>query len=118
MKQNVKILRKFDREKQRYDAKIAAGKKPGFELAPPAVIDLELIKGNIDHLLNRLAEHYKTLLVEEQKRDFEAGTVGCVDYLMENASGVTNRVTHRVAKHRAIRLMEEVGIAEPHKRYK
>ncbi len=34
-----------------------------------------------------------------------------------NASGVVRKVTKSVAKQKAIKLMEEVGIAEPRKRY-
>ena len=36
---------------------------------------------------------------------------------MHSASGVVAKVTKRIAKARAIKLMEEVGIAEPRKRY-
>ena len=41
-----------------------------------------------------------------------------IDFLKQNASGVVNRVTKSIAKHRAIKLMEEVGIPEERKRYR
>ena len=40
-----------------------------------------------------------------------------IDYLKEKAAGVVHKVTQGMAKHRAIKLMEEVGIPEPRKRY-
>ena len=40
-----------------------------------------------------------------------------IDHLKANASGVVNKVTKKIAKVRAIKLMEEVGIAEPRRRY-
>ena len=41
-----------------------------------------------------------------------------IDYLKENASGVVHKVTQDMAKHRAIKLMEEVGIPEPATRFR
>ncbi len=117
-KANVKVLRKYNREKRKYDAMVARGKTPDFELADAAVTDLELIKANIARLINRLVEHYNDLLKAADKRDYAAETVAVIDYLKENASGVVAKVTRQIAKHRAIKLMEEVGIAEPHKRYR
>ncbi len=41
-----------------------------------------------------------------------------IDYLKAKASGVVYKVTRRMAKTRALKLLEEVGIPEPRKRYK
>ncbi|MBQ3571213.1 MAG: ABC transporter ATP-binding protein, partial [Clostridia bacterium] len=40
-----------------------------------------------------------------------------IDYLKEKAAGVVHKVTKAMAKHRALKLMEEVGIPEPRKRF-
>ena len=40
-----------------------------------------------------------------------------IDFLKANASGVVAKVTKRMAKNKAIKLMEEVGISEPRKRF-
>ena len=117
IKANVKVLRKHAREVRKHDRIVASGKKPGWEVADAAVTDLNLIKDNIAHLIHRLVEHYNEVMTEENKTDFQTATVNVIDYLMENAAGVVNKVTPRIAKHRAIKLMDEVGIAEPHKRY-
>ena len=118
VKENVKILKKYEKEKQRYESILAKGKKPGWELADAGVTDLELIKENIEHLINRLIDHFKEILESNGHRDYSSETIAVIDYLKENASGVVAKVTRQIAKHRAIRLMEEVGIAEPHKRYR
>ncbi|MCD7755187.1 MAG: ABC transporter ATP-binding protein [Firmicutes bacterium] len=76
-----------------------------------------MVKDNIARLLNRQIDHYESLLAEKEKRDYQQQTVDVIDYLKTNASGVVAKVTRNIAKRRAIKLMDEVGIAEPHKRY-
>ena len=115
---NKKAIAKYNREKRRYDRVRAKGKQAGWELAEANVTDLELIKENIAHLIDRLVEHYRSVIEGADSRDYRAETVNVIDYLMHNASGVVDKVTRTIAKHRAIRLMDEVGIAEPHKRYR
>ena len=115
---NVGILRRYEKEKRKYDAILAKGGKPDWELADAAVTDLELIKANLSHIIDRLVEHYQTVLKAADSRDYHTETIGAIDYLMENASGIVDKVTPRIARHRAIRLMEEVGISEPHKRFR
>ncbi|HIS92080.1 MAG TPA: ATP-binding cassette domain-containing protein [Candidatus Alectryocaccomicrobium excrementavium] len=115
---NRKALARYQREKRKYDRIMARGKQAGWELAEANVTDLELIKANIDRLIQRLQHHYEAALNGASGRDYRRETVDMIDYLMHNASGVVDKVTRSVAKHRAIRLMDEVGIAEPHRRYR
>ena len=61
--------------------------------------------------------HYEELLAKRADRNFDSETIGAIDHLMTNASGVVEKVTKRIAKNRAIKLMDEVGIADPHRRY-
>ncbi len=117
IKKNKKAEAVHARDQRRYDRQVKRGKKPTWEVADAAVTDLLMIKGNIAHLIDRLTEHYRENITADEKRDYDSETIRVIDYLKENASGVVAKVTRRVAKDRAIRLMEEVGIAEPHKRY-
>lgn len=117
-KANVGILRRHEKEKRKYEEMIAKGGKPDWEVAEAAVTDLELIKTNLSHIISRLVEHYQKVLDAAGNRDYHAETIAAIDYLMENSSGIVDKVTPRIAKHRAIRLMEEVGISEPHKRFR
>ncbi len=115
---NVKAQRVHDRDQKKYDRIVSKGKKPEWEVADAAITDLNLIKENIVTIISRLVDHYDELLEAYPSRNFDKETVAVIDYLKENASGVVDKVTRRIAKHRAIKLMDEVGIAEPHKRYR
>ncbi len=114
---NAQAEKVHDRNQRKHDRLVAKGKNPDWEVAAAAIIDQEQVKENIVHLINRLVDHYQKILAEGEKRDLTAATIEAIDYLMENASGVVAKVTRRIAKSRAIKLMDEVGIAEPHKRY-
>jgi len=117
VKKNVKAQKLHDEDQKKYDKLVAKGKTPDYEVAAAAIIDLDLVKNNIVHIIERLADHYDQLLAARSQRDFDAETIEAIDYLKANASGVVDKVTPRIAKDRAIKLMTEVGIAEPHKRF-
>ena len=106
-----------DRDQKKYDRLIAKGKTPDWEVAAAAITDLELVKNNILHLIDRLVAHYQAQLAKRGEHDYDAEAVASINFLKTNASGVVAKVTRRIAKDRAIKLMTEVGIAEPHKRY-
>ncbi len=114
---NAREEKIYQRNKRKHDRLVAKGKNPDWEVAAAAVTDLEMVKGNIVHLVNRLIKHYEELLDNRAQRDYAAETIDSVNYLQANASGVVAKVTRRVAKARAIKLMNEVGIAEPHRRF-
>lgn len=114
---NAKAEKIYRRNKAKYDRLEKRGKTPSWTVAAASVTDLDLVRNNICHLVTRLAEHYEEILSQRRNRDFERETVAMIDYLKENATGVVAKVTKRIAKARAIKLMEEVGIAEPRKRY-
>ena len=114
---NKKAQRVHDKDQRKYDRLVAKGKTPDWEVAAAAVTDLELVKSNICHIIDRLVAHYEDRLAKRDGRDFAAETVAVIDYLKTNASGIVAKVTPRIAKNRAIKLMDEVGIAEPHKRF-
>jgi len=114
---NARAVKVHQKDQRKYDKLVAQGKTPDWEVAAAAVTDLELVKSNIAHLIERLIAHYEQLLSKRGERDFVRETVAAIDYLKTNASGTVAKVTPRIARDRAIKLMEEVGIAEPHKRF-
>jgi len=114
---NAAAQRKYNKEKAKFDRLIARGKTPDYEVAAAALTDQELVKSNIVRLLERLAEHYEELLSKRGEHDFDKETVAAIDYLMSNATGAAAKVTKNMARDRAIKLMDEVGISEPRKRY-
>ena len=114
---NAKANKAHDKDQRKHDKLVARGKTPDWEVAAAATVDMDLVKQNIDHLLERLADHYRELLSQKDSRDYKEQAVELVDFFKANASGVVDKVTKRIAKRRAIKLMDEVGIAEPHRRY-
>ncbi|MBR6898062.1 MAG: ABC transporter ATP-binding protein [Lachnospiraceae bacterium] len=93
------------------------GNKSGWELADAAVVDPQVVQNNILRIISRLKEHLEQLTSEYGKKDFKKSANGAVAYLSEMAAGSIEKVTKRSAREKAIRLMAEVGIAEPHKRF-
>lgn len=114
---NRKEEKAYAKVKARYDRKVSRGKTPDYKLAEPRIVDLLLIQKNICKQMNRLIKHYEEKLAARENRNFDEETVATIDFLKENASGVVNKVTKQIAKAKAIKLMEEVGISEPRKRY-
>lgn len=117
IEKNAKETARYEKEKARYDAMVAKGKTPTAEVVPASVTDLDEAKEDILRKIDRVLEHYRERLDAAKNRNFDDETVAMIDFLKANASGVVNKVTKSIAKARAIKLMEEVGISEPRKRY-
>lgn len=117
IKKNKEEQAAYDKAKAKYDRIVAKGKEPDGKLVEPKIVDLEDVRENICYQIDRLVAHYETALADRENRNYEEEAVAAIDYLKANASGVVNRVTKQVAKAKAIKLMQEVGIAEPRKRY-
>ena len=111
-KRAAKVQAKYDRYTER------KGRCPDWTPVPPALVDMDLARENVVGLCRRLQKHYEELLAARGDRDFHAEAIAIIDYLKENASAVVNHLTRRMAKQKALKLMEEVGIPEPRKRYR
>lgn len=119
IKKNSGEEARYNKEKAKYAAFVAKNKKtPDWKPVPAAVVDLDLALENIVRIITNLRDHYKALCDAAPERAYHDEAVAIIDYLKMNASGVVNHITRRMAKHKAIKLMEEVGIPEPRRRYK
>ncbi len=107
-----------DKEQKKYDRIVARGKTPDWSVIPVALADLDALKNDMRHVIARLEEHYKLRLENADRRAFGAETVDLIDFFKQNASDTVNKVTKAAAKHKAIKLMEEVGIDEAKKRFR
>lgn len=114
---NVAEQKRFEKETEKYERLLSRGKQPECKVIAPALIDPKSVKDNILHQIDALIAHYEADISAMQMRDFDAESVAVIDYLKACASGVVNKVTKRMAKDRALKLMQEVGIDEPRKRY-
>ena len=117
IKKNAKEEIRFQKQSEKRARLVARGKEPEWQLVPKSLISLEEAQQAILHQVDNIIEHYENLIANKDSRNFDNETVAAVDYLKANASGVAAKVTKGMAKERAIKLMEEVGIAEARKRY-
>lgn len=115
---NIKEEKRYARQKASYDKKIAAGKDITWKVADKDLVDLETVRGDIRVLIERVRSHFVSDIEKSGSLDLDARVDGLVEYLKEKASGVAHKITHGIAKTRALKLMEEVGIPEPRKRYR
>ena len=112
---NPKEEKRFARQTKKREALIARGKKVDWKVVPKRVFDLDELKQNIVTVIERIETRYKDYI--KTPIDLEARSLELVDYLKEQASEVVYRVTKLMAKQKAIKLMDEVGIHEPRRRY-
>ncbi len=117
LEQNPKDQAQYDKRKHQYEKLVEQGKKPSWQVVPPTLIDLELKKKNCVHILKALYDSYQLDIEKSKTFNASKAMIDLVDYFKEQASKVVFRVTKRMAKARALRLLEEVGIPEPQIRY-
>ncbi|HIU61802.1 MAG TPA: ABC transporter ATP-binding protein [Candidatus Coproplasma excrementigallinarum] len=80
-------------------------------------MDLGDERANILSVIDRLVNKYKEDIAAADGVNFDDKCYKLVDFFKDKASQVVYRVTKRMAREKAIKLMEEVGIPEPRIRY-
>ena len=105
------------KNKAKYDAIIAKGKEPEWVLKPQVIVDLDLKLANICKVFENLIASYEYDIAQDGLYDTEFQMIEVIDFLKEQASRLVVKMNQRIAKARAIRLLEEVGIPEPATRY-
>ena len=117
VKRNPIEEKRYLKAKAKYEAIIAKGQQPDWVLTPQVVVDLELAQENICKVLENLYNHYAKNVAETDKFDVNAGVIDIIDYLKDQASKLVVKMNKRIAKARAIKLLDEVGIPEPSARF-
>ena len=115
---NKAAQKAHDKQQKKYDRLVARGKTPDWKVIPAALIDLEDAKKDIISVVERFVAHYEKRLAKASERDFSKETIDIIDFFKLNASESVYKVTKSMAKHKAIKLMEEVGISEPARRFR
>ncbi len=105
------------RNKAKYDRVAAKGKEPDWILKPQVIIDLDLKLDNICKVIESLISSYEKSISSVDSFDAKVHVVEIIDYLKEQASRFVVKMNKRIAKAKAIKLMEEVGIPEPATRF-
>ena len=109
--------RRFAKQNDRYQALVKKGKTPEWHVVPKSLINLEHAKKDIVRSVDNMIARYEEKLAGREQRDYRQEAVDMIGYLQEVASGIINKVTKDMARERAIKLMNEVGIPDARKRY-
>ena len=117
IKNNPVEEKKYLKNKAKYDAITAKGGQPDWVLTPQVVVDLELQLENACKVINNLHNFYLAEIEKDAQFDSQAKVVDIIDYLKDQASRFVVEMNQRIAKAKAIKLLEEVGIPDPATRY-
>ncbi|MBQ8284028.1 MAG: ATP-binding cassette domain-containing protein [Clostridia bacterium] len=117
LKNNPKEEARFARQTAKREALLAKGKKVDWKVVPKFIVEPEKQIESIVSVLDRVITKFKADIENADSVDVDKRCVELIDYLKEKASQVVYKLTKRIAKEKAIKLMEEVGIPEPRIRY-
>ena len=115
LKHNPKEEKRFAKDTKKYEQTRAKGKFAP-SVVPKNLIDTAAVKEKLLSTLSGLAAHYEAGNADKDL-DTAAKAQAMVSYLYHRALDAEFVLGKGMAKHRAIELMKEVGIPEPHKRY-
>ena len=118
LKNNPKEEARFERQTAKREALIAKGKTVEWKVVPKSVVEPEQQIATIVSVLSRVSAKFSADLDGAAGVDLDKRCVEIIDYLKEKASQVVYTLTKRIAKEKAIKLMEEVGIPEPRIRFR
>ncbi len=118
LKNNPKEEARFAKQTAKREALIAKGKTVDWKVVPKFIVEPEKQIKTIVSVIDRVIHKFTADVENASSVDLDKACVTLVDYLKEKASQVVYKLTPRIAKEKAIKLMEEVGIPEPRIRYK
>ena len=118
LKNNPKEEARFARQTAKREALLARGKKVDWKVVPKSVVEPKDQIDIIVKVLSRVLDKFKADVAAAPNFDADKRCVEIIDYLKEKASQIVYTLTKRIAKEKAIKLMEEVGIPEARMRYR
>ena len=118
LKNNPKEEERFAKQTAKKEALLAKGKSVDWEVIPKSVIEPEVQIEAIVSVITRVMNKFKADVEAAASFDTDKRCLEIIDYLKEKASQVVYTLTKRIAKEKAIKLMEEVGIPEARLRFR
>lgn len=109
---------RFEKQNKKHEKLSSKGREPGWKVVPPSLVDLDAAHDNIVHIIENLEKDFSDAMENAPSADFDKMAIDLIDYFKAQASAVVYKVTRRLAKVRALKLLEEVGIPEPAVRYR
>ncbi len=116
VKRNPKELKRVEVETAKREKKIAKGIDMP-KVVPAQTVDLELTRHNMLNALDKLVASYEAELADTHEKDYSALAKEMIVFLENQAVAMVNKVTKQMAYDKAIRIMEDVGIKDPEKRF-
>ncbi|MFC2821607.1 MAG: oligopeptide/dipeptide ABC transporter ATP-binding protein [Spirochaetales bacterium] len=110
--------KRFAGQTARYERLEAKGKTPEAKVAPLSLSDLSIVRANILRIIANMKAQYEAQIQAAKSYDFEKRTASFILWLKETAMAEILVITKSMAKDRAIKVMEQVGISEARKRYR
>ena len=107
------IVRNADEEKryakqaENYARQAAKGNKPEYTVAEKDLVDLDTLRQDIVSIISRTRSELERSIKAMAQTDYDAKVLGLIAYFKEKASAVAFKVTRRMAKNRAIKLLED-----------
>ncbi len=118
IKNNPKEEARFARQTAQREKLLARGKKVEWKIVPKSVIAPEVQIEAIASIMTRVKTKFEADIAAAGKFDADQRCLDIIDFLKEKASQIVYTLTKRIAKEKAIKLMEEVGIPEARIRYR
>ena len=115
---NAAEEKRFAAQTAKYEAAVARGKTPNGKVAPLSLVDLEVAKDSIIHILQGIQDQFKARIDVVTAYDYESRGKRYIEWLRKTAMGEIHKITRSMAKDTAIRIMEQVGISEARKRFR
>ena len=118
IKNNPKEEARFAKQTAQREALLAKGKTVDWKVVPKSVVEPEKQIEIIVSVLSRVMNKFKADVAAAGNFDPNKRCEEIIDFLQKKASQVVYKLTKQIAKEKAIKLMEEVGIPEPRIRYR
>ena len=114
---NPKEEIRFAKQTAKHDKLVSKGRKVEWRVIPKSLHDLEALKGQIISIIERMEANCEAVLAASNALNAEERCDQILAFLKEKASKVVYKITPAMAKEKALKLMAEVGINEPRRRF-
>ena len=105
------------KNKAKYDKIVAKGQEPEWVLKPQVIVDIDYKRECICKVIDNLYNSFSYDIAHAYEYNTEAHVIEIIDFLKEQASRLVVKMNDRIAKAKAVKLLEEVGIPEPATRF-
>ena len=116
-RQNPREKARFAKDTEKFEKEKDKGKVPP-SVIPMNLIDVDAARESIVRQVEFLKTHFEEQIAAGPQDGYSARAVEMIDYLKARAEDYAFELSKGMARHRAIELMKEVGIPEPHKRFR